>query len=137
MKAHLVIIYFVSAPPLSALKYPSVFTSNDPRRHILKQRKKHKCGFCAYSSVQASHVEKHLLTHTVSSTIKMRSGFFKPVKTHRCGFCSYSSNNSGHVKNHLLLHTGEKPHKCNVCGYSCADKSNLQKHFLVHIMKNH
>ena len=54
--------------------------------------KSNKCNQCAYASSNASHLRRHLKTHSGE-------------KSNKCSQCDYASSQAGSLRTHLKMHS--------------------------------
>jgi len=75
-----------------------------------------KCGVCAYSTDNSSHMQNHRVTHTGERAFS-------------CPECGKGFNRRSHLKRHVAkVHRGEKRHKCDVCGQGFGEVGGLRTH---------
>ena len=105
-----------------------------------------KCNPCNFASSQATHVRRHLKTHSGKTTNK-------------CDQCDFAFAQVGHLRRHLKTHSGkksqinvnsvslhlvrqaiwtdiwkhsgEKSNKCNKCDFASAQADNLRIHVIM------
>ncbi|XP_042215883.1 zinc finger protein 84-like [Homarus americanus] len=85
-------------------------------------QKLHHCPYCSYTTVYATNLKNHTLTHT-------------NVKPYACPHCPYRCIQKGSLKVHLCIHTGEKPYSCPRCPYQSSSSSHLKRHIRTHLTK--
>ena len=62
--------------------------------------KSNKCNQCSYASSYASHLRRHLKTHSGE-------------KSNKCNQCDFVSSRADHLRRHLKTHSGEESNKWN------------------------
>ena len=78
-----------------------------------------KCNQCDYESSVASHLRRHLTTHSGE-------------KLNKCDQCDYVSSRADSLRTHLKIHNGEKSNKCNQCDFASSLAGNLRRHLKMH-----
>lgn len=79
----------------------------------------HQCRLCSYRTHKASHLKRHVLSHTGEKP------YFCPLCPHRC-------NQNASLQRHILTHTKEKPFQCTMCDYRANQKITVEQHTKRH-----
>ncbi|GBM98617.1 Histone-lysine N-methyltransferase PRDM9 [Araneus ventricosus] len=103
----------------SLFSSPESLRSHRKKHARMQHDGRHRCPECSYSSDKATHLRRHLLTHSGE-------------KPHACPHCPKRFSRVDHLRTHLLLHTGQKQHACTTCG----ERFSL-KHYLVQHERTH
>ena len=76
------------------------------------------CTMCLKSFPYASHLSKHLSSHSGE-------------KLHKCSQCNKSFGLATNLKKHILTHSGEKVQKCAQCDKSFGQVVHMKRHLLT------
>ena len=82
-------------------------------------RKVKKCNQYNFASSHASHLNRHLKTHSEG-------------KPNKCSQCYYASSRASTLREHLKMDSGEKSNKCNQCNFSSIQAGDLNAHLKIH-----
>lgn len=99
----------VESPNKSASKSPK------PKRSTVSQDKVHQCNKCDKIFNRATHLKRHLATHS-------------DVKPYSCEICDKRFRRVDHLNIHRHHHSSIKPHICDICQKGFTRSEHLRKH---------
>lgn len=89
--------------------------SPKPKRTAGTQEKVHQCNKCEKIFNRATHLKRHLATHS-------------DVKPYSCEICDKRFRRPDHLNIHRHHHSSIKPHVCDVCQKGFTRSEHLRKH---------
>lgn len=101
-----------------------ILTNHPENIHLITGEIKY-CNLCTYKTLNATHLTKHMFTHTRDI-----------IKKYSCSECGYSTNNKNHLKQHILTHGKEQLYLCTECKKRFNQKNQLDAHIVSKHSKN-
>lgn len=93
----------------------SASKSPKPKRSTVPQEKVHQCNKCEKIFNRATHLKRHLATHS-------------DVKPYSCEICDKRFRRVDHLNIHRHHHSSIKPHVCDICQKGFTRSEHLRKH---------